>query len=75
MKEIGMTKPDASVLIKKLESGEISREEFDLFLEGLEDPKQIESYEEAFRRVFDRFFEDDSTSELNKSKPKSNQNS
>jgi hypothetical protein len=70
-----MTRPDASVLIKKLESGEISRMEFDLFLEGLEDPEQIESYEAVFRQVFDRFFEEGSSSELNKSKHKSNQNS
>lgn len=70
-----MTRPDASVLIKKLESGEISRMEFELFLEGLEDPKQIKSYEAAFQKVFDQFFEDDSSSIQNKNKPKSNQNS
>jgi hypothetical protein len=73
MKKIGMTRPDASVLIKKLEAGEISREEFDLFLEGLEDPKQIEFYEAAFRKVFDRFFEDSLSSNVKESKPIRNQ--
>jgi hypothetical protein len=75
LKEIGMTRPDASVLIKKLESGEISRVEFDLFLEGLEDPRQIEFFEAAFRKVFDRFFEDSPTSEQKENKPQSKQNS
>lgn len=70
-----MTRPDASVLIKKLQSGEISRVEFDLFLEGLDDPQQIESFEVAFRKVFDRFFEDSPASESKENKPKSKQNS
>jgi hypothetical protein len=74
MKEIGMTKPDASVLIKKLESGEISREEFDLFLEGLEDPGQIESYEVAFRQFFDQFFENGPSSTSKEDNTYRNQN-
>lgn len=68
-----MTRPDASVLIKKLESGEISRMEFDLFLDGLEDPKQIKSYEEAFWRVFDQFLKNSLSKEKKESKSNRNQ--
>lgn len=57
MNKIQMKRPDASVLIKKLESGEISREEFGLFLEGLEDAGLAKAYDQGFRELFDRFIE------------------
>jgi hypothetical protein len=53
-----MKRPNASVLIKKLASGEISSKEFDLFLKGLEDSSLKEDYERGFRELFDRFLKE-----------------
>lgn len=53
--EIIMKRLNASDLLKKLESGKITREEFTLFLEGIEDPKQADDFDLEFRKSFDRF--------------------
>ncbi|WP_343854414.1 hypothetical protein [Algoriphagus jejuensis] len=50
-----MENPNASELIKKLATGEISRKEFDLFLAMLDDRKHTENLEEGFWTLFAQF--------------------
>ena len=58
-----MEKPTASELVKKLAKGEISRKEFDLFLEVLDDKSQAENLDQGFWVLFSQFLNDSKSDE------------
>lgn len=58
-----MEVPTGSELIKKLARGEISRKEFDLFLEMLDDKSKAETLEEGFWILFTEFLSDKNSDE------------
>jgi hypothetical protein len=58
-----MENPTASDLVKKLARGEISRREFDLFLEALEDKSQEKSLEKGMEELFDKFLKESKSEE------------
>ncbi|OOG77122.1 hypothetical protein [Algoriphagus sp. A40] len=60
-----MEKPTASELVKKLAKGEISRREFDLFLEALDDKSQAENLDKGFWGLFAQFLTKGKSDEQN----------
>ncbi|HSF52238.1 MAG TPA: hypothetical protein VLA71_00720 [Algoriphagus sp.] len=60
-----MENPNASELIKKLAMGEISRREFDLFLEALDDKNQAENLNKGFWVLFAQFLKGGKSDEKN----------
>lgn len=63
--EQAMENPNASELVKKLARGEISRREFDQFLEALEDKNQAENLDKGFWVLFAQFLNDGKSDEKN----------
>jgi hypothetical protein len=53
-----MKTPIASELIKKLVSGDITREEFDQFLNGLDNKSTAEEYEKGLQQLFNKLTEE-----------------
>lgn len=53
-----MKKIKADALVRKLVTNKISREEFDEFLEGLEDEKMVFYLEMSLKNHFDSIMED-----------------
>lgn len=63
--EQAMENPNASELIKKLAKGEISRREFDLFLEALDDKSQTDNLNKGFWVLFAQFLKGGKSDEQN----------
>lgn len=63
--EQAMENPNASELVKKLAKGEISRREFDLFLEALDDKSQAGNLDQGFWVLFAQFLKDEKSDDKN----------
>jgi hypothetical protein len=59
--EQAMEDPNASELIKKLATGEISRKEFDLFLAMLDDKQQSGNLEDGFWKLFAQYMDENNS--------------
>lgn len=66
--EQAMEKPNAYELVRKLARGEISRREFDLFLESLNDKSQAENLDRGLWVLFAQFLNDGKSENENTSK-------